>query len=65
MLAVQESYRGRGIATKLVCMAIDAMAARDADEVRVKVYMLSGSMLTVLVDCLGNRGYKHSIPKAL
>lgn len=33
MLAVQESHRGKGIATKLVCMAIDAMAARDADEV--------------------------------
>jgi peptide alpha-N-acetyltransferase len=33
MLAVRESYRGQGIATKLVCMAIDAMAARDADEI--------------------------------
>ncbi|OJD18529.1 hypothetical protein AJ78_01445 [Emergomyces pasteurianus Ep9510] len=33
MLAVREEYRGKGIATKLVCMAIDAMIARDADEV--------------------------------
>ncbi|KAF2640379.1 acyl-CoA N-acyltransferase [Massarina eburnea CBS 473.64] len=33
MLAVQESYRGRGIATKLVCMAIDAMTQRSADEI--------------------------------
>lgn len=33
MLAVQEGYRGQGIATRLVKMAIDAMAARDADEV--------------------------------
>ncbi|KAF2147327.1 uncharacterized protein K452DRAFT_217288 [Aplosporella prunicola CBS 121167] len=33
MLAVQEEYRGRGIASKLVKMAIDAMAGRDADEV--------------------------------
>jgi peptide alpha-N-acetyltransferase len=33
MLAVQEPYRGRGIASKLVSMAIDAMAARDADEI--------------------------------
>ncbi|KAJ4346357.1 N-alpha-acetyltransferase 30 [Didymosphaeria variabile] len=33
MLAVRESHRGKGIATKLVCMAIDAMAARDADEI--------------------------------
>ncbi|KAF2795454.1 acetyltransferase, GNAT family [Melanomma pulvis-pyrius CBS 109.77] len=33
MLAVQEAHRGKGIATKLVCMAIDAMKARDADEI--------------------------------
>ncbi|KAF2876694.1 acyl-CoA N-acyltransferase [Massariosphaeria phaeospora] len=33
MLAVQESYRGRGIATQLVSRAIDAMAERDADEI--------------------------------
>lgn len=33
MLAVNEGYRGRGIATKLVQMAIDAMIERDADEV--------------------------------
>ena len=33
MLAVREEHRGRGIATKLVRMAIDAMIARDADEV--------------------------------
>ncbi|KAK2751743.1 N-alpha-acetyltransferase mak3 [Onygenales sp. PD_40] len=33
MLAVREEYRGKGIATKLVCMAIDAMISRDADEI--------------------------------
>ena len=33
MLAVREEHRGRGIATKLVRMAIDAMIERDADEV--------------------------------
>ena len=33
MLAVPTSHRGRGIATRLVRMAIDAMVARDADEV--------------------------------
>lgn len=33
MLAVSSSYRGRGIATKLVKLAIDAMAARGADEI--------------------------------
>ncbi|KAL1961254.1 hypothetical protein VTO42DRAFT_3200 [Malbranchea cinnamomea] len=33
MLAVHESYRGRGIATRLVRKAIDSMIARGADEV--------------------------------
>ncbi|KAJ5167840.1 acetyltransferase GNAT family [Penicillium canariense] len=33
MLAVREEYRGRGIATKLVRMAIDAMIERNADEI--------------------------------
>ena len=33
MLAVEEAYRGQGIATQLVCMAIESMKARSADEV--------------------------------
>lgn len=33
MLAVREEYRGQGIATKLVRLAIDKMIERDADEV--------------------------------
>lgn len=33
MLATKEEYRGKGIATRLVRMAIDAMVERDADEV--------------------------------
>jgi peptide alpha-N-acetyltransferase len=33
MLAVQEAHRGQGIASKLVQLAIEAMTARDADEV--------------------------------
>lgn len=33
MLAVKKEYRGKGIATKLVSMAVDAMIAKDADEV--------------------------------
>ncbi|KAH8697067.1 putative acetyltransferase, GNAT family [Talaromyces proteolyticus] len=36
MLAVREEYRGQGIATKLVRMAIDAMIERDADEVALE-----------------------------
>ena len=33
MLAVKEEYRGKGIATRLVRMAIDMMIERGADEV--------------------------------
>ncbi|KAJ5683919.1 N-alpha-acetyltransferase 30 [Penicillium maclennaniae] len=36
MLAVNKEYRGRGIATKLVRMAIDAMIERDADEIALE-----------------------------
>lgn len=35
MLAVKEEHRGKGIATRLVRMAIDVMIERDADEVRL------------------------------
>ena len=35
MLAVKEEHRGKGIATKLVRLAIDIMIEREADEVRV------------------------------
>lgn len=37
MLVVLEEFRGRGIATHLVRMAIDAMIDQDADEVRLRV----------------------------
>ena len=33
MLAVREEHRGRGIATKLVRLAIDAMIEKEAEEV--------------------------------
>ncbi|KAI9837861.1 MAG: N-alpha-acetyltransferase 30 [Sarea resinae] len=36
MLAVKQEYRGKGIATKLVRMAIDAMIERDADEIALE-----------------------------
>jgi N-alpha-acetyltransferase 30 len=51
MLAVQEEYRGKGIGTKLVCMAIDAMKARDADEVCVA---LQSSLI-----CASKRPFSH------
>jgi len=33
MLAVRDEHRGKGIATRLVRMAIEAMRTKDADEV--------------------------------
>lgn len=33
MLAVKSEYRGQGIATKLVCKAVDRMLEKEADEV--------------------------------
>ncbi|KAH9819767.1 N-alpha-acetyltransferase 30-like [Teratosphaeria destructans] len=36
MLATKSEYRGRGIATKLVRMAVDAMIEQDADEVALE-----------------------------
>lgn len=45
MLAVKESHRGKGIASKLVSMAIDAMAAREADEVVLETEMTNTASL--------------------
>ena len=36
MLATKDTYRGKGIATTLVRMALDAMIARNADEVALE-----------------------------
>ena len=46
MLAVREEHRGRGIATKLVCMAIDVMIQREADEVQSTSKAIKLSCLT-------------------
>lgn len=36
MLATQQEHRGKGIASKLVRMAIEAMVAKDADEIALE-----------------------------
>ena len=50
MLATREDYRGRGIASKLVRMAVDKMIEEDADEVRrlssLARWLLRSSLLT-------------------
>lgn len=44
MLAVKKEHRGKGIATKLVRMAIDVMIERDADEVGFHLPFLENAM---------------------
>lgn len=45
MLAVKEEFRGAGVATKLVCMAVDAMIELDADEVPLSYPSCGASLL--------------------
>lgn len=61
MLAVREEYRGQGIATNLVRMAIDAMIERDADEVRQRSRYDRASLLTL--ECV-SRARSFSKPKS-
>jgi N-alpha-acetyltransferase 30 len=53
MLAVREAYRGQGIATRLVRMAIDAMNEGEADEVSILVQKPpnDGPQLTTMLGC--------------
>lgn len=60
MLATVAQFRGRGIATKLVCMAIDAMKARDADEVRSGIPMKHCLSTHNGLDSLGDGSHKYS-----
>ncbi|MCJ1259943.1 N-alpha-acetyltransferase mak3 [Lignoscripta atroalba] len=45
MLAVKEEHRGKGIATKLVRMAIDAMIERDADEIALETEVTNSAAM--------------------
>lgn len=42
MLAVEPEYRGQGIATKLVRIAVDAMDQLQADEVWIEIFAAKG-----------------------
>jgi ribosomal protein S18 acetylase RimI-like enzyme len=58
MLAVREEYRGRGVATKLVRMAVDVMVERDADEVcSYATLSLLKTLVMGLLDCFGDRNH--------
>lgn len=48
MLAVKEEFRGAGVATKLVCMAVDAMIELDADEVPLVSFPREASLLKTI-----------------
>ena len=49
MLAVREEHRGKGIATTLVRMAIDAMIEKDADEVALALQVRLVLKLALLI----------------
>lgn len=71
MLATRQEHRGKGIATHLVRMAIDAMIAKDADEVshvdaRIQENQVkSESKMTTRPDRTGNRSHQHGSDEAL
>lgn len=52
MLAVEEAFRGQGIATRLVCMAVESMKARSADEVVLETEVTNAASLR-LYESLG------------
>jgi len=45
MLATKHTYRGKGIATTLVRMALDAMIARDAEEVALETEVTNSAAM--------------------
>lgn len=59
MLAVKKQYRGKGIATKLVRLALDIMIERDAEEVSSSHRLPVESMHLANPDRFGNRSYQY------
>ena len=54
MLAVKQEYRGRGIATNLVRMALDIMIEREAEEVSLLIILCikcQRQVLLTISDC--------------
>lgn len=63
MLATRKDYRGHGIATSLVKMALEKMIAEDADEVSMNIQP-SSSLLRInlhATDCPRNRSRQHTL----
>ncbi|TGZ80268.1 acyl-CoA N-acyltransferase [Ascodesmis nigricans] len=58
MLAVRHQYRGRGIATKLVQLVIEAMVARNADEIALETEVTNVAAIK-LYEGLGFLRSKH------
>lgn len=60
MLAIWEEHRGKGMATKLVQMAIDAMIEKDADEVSLNANdPLIRLEADISIDRIGNRSHQY------
>ena len=65
MLAVKDDHRGKGIATRLVRMAVDAMIAKDADEVRTLLDSPNDNCIDERSDRFGNRDRQYPIAQAI
>ena len=66
MLATREEYRGRGIASRLVRIAVQKMIEKDADEVLLHHFDNTiSNLLTSIPDRLRNRSRQHPIPPHL
>lgn len=63
MLATRQEYRGQGIASKLVGMAVEKMIAKDADEVCPSIFRIHSQCANsdIRADRTGNRNRQHPI----
>lgn len=59
MLAVKKEHRGKGIATRLVRMALDIMIERDAEEVSYSSNVRRQKLHSTDSDRFGDRGYQY------
>lgn len=58
MLAIWQEYRGRGLATRLVLLAIEAMRRQNADEISLETEVANGAAIR-LYEKLGFIRYKR------
>ena len=66
MLAVRDGHRGKGVATKLVSMSVDAMIEQHAEEVPLACHFTPfNNESDLIIDCSGNRSHQYRRYEAL